>query len=274
MRHQSSIVLLLFWVFIVSNGVDAAFEPFPVGARTASMAGIVSVGGSCPETVFGNPALLGGAESAACVFDASCLFGLSALGRTACAASVKFGGMGAGLGFQTFGYTLYRETTAVLSIGFSRSSIGLGLSVRALELTIARYGSARTGAIDAGMVLHISQRICFGAVASNLLAARIGDRRNSIPRVSRLGFSVAWPRDVLFCLEAVKDKDFPVDVRSGCEFHLNPIVIRVGVGRDPSVWTCGFGLNLGPIRLDYAMTDHPVLGATHQASILLKLGER
>jgi hypothetical protein len=252
----------------------AAFEPFPVGARTAGMAGIVSVGGSGPETVFGNPALLGGTESVAFVFDASRLYGLSALGRTACAASVKLGDAGAGLGFQTFGSSLYRETAAVLSIGFSRGFMGLGLSARALGLTVARYGSARTGVVDAGMALRLSQRICFGAVASNILAARIGERQDTIPRVLRLGFSVAWLRDALFCLEAVKDTEFPVDLRSGCEFRLKPVVIRIGVGRDPSVWTCGFGLNLGPIRLDYAMTDHPVLGATHQASIILELGNR
>jgi hypothetical protein len=238
------------------------------------MAGIVSVGGSGQETVFGNPALLCETESSACVFDASRLYGLSALGRTACAASVKLGCAGAGLGFQTFGSSLYRETAAVLSIGFSRSFMGLGLSVRALGLDIARYGSARTGAVDAGMLLRLSGRVHFGAVASNFLAARIGGRLDSIPRMMRLGFSIAWLRDALFCLEAVKDEGFPIDLRSGCELRLSPVAVRVGVGRDPSVWTCGFGLNLGPLRLDYAMTDHPVLGATHQASILLKLGKR
>jgi hypothetical protein len=255
-----------------SSRALAAFEELSAGARAAGM-GSASVADRGPESVFFNPAGMGTVPFASiCIFSVL-PYGLRELASHSASVVLPSRIGNFGFGVLTYGQTLYRETT--FAAGWSTligTRIVLGLAARGLNLHIQKYGSWSGWALDAGIQVLLGEKWTFGFAGTDLNQASVAGRNSPLPQTTRIGLRYLLANNATMSLELDKDVRYPVEFRGGIEYcPASLLSLRCGFGRNPSLFSCGFGLNWSRLVLDYACTIHPVLGISHQCSITFQL---
>jgi hypothetical protein len=175
---------------------------------------------------------------------------------------------------SSYGFVLYRELTFGLSFGCS-----LGPALRggvAIACYIARaegYGAATTVGVDLGFQYDLADDVCMGVSISNLNAPVIGRAREILPQVFSAGCAYRPLAGLAIRADIEKDIRFPLEVRCGIEYvPVEPVSIRGGMGRDPAFFTCGVGISVDRVTIDYSMTGHDRLGWSQQVGLTLHLG--
>jgi hypothetical protein len=269
-RYGTAVFRRFVFVFAWAVGFTcarAAFEELAPDARTAAMgaAFIASLG---PESVLSNPAGIGGGDPGSACFSSAVPYGLKELSvHSLCAAfSSRLGGIG--LAVSTSGRTVYRETT--VAAGWSMrfdGRVAAGIALRILNLRIDRYGSWTGCAIDAAVRIPLNERWTVGFSGTNINQARV-EKQSPVPQTTRIGLLHAPAGNLILAAEIEKDARYPAGFHGGIEWKPLPgLALRWGFGRGPAQAAFGFGLTRRRLGLDYACSVHPVLGATHQASI-------
>jgi len=212
-----------------------------------------------------NPASAAGSGVRATVF-AREAFGLAELrsGTLAIQAPFSWGAVIAGIG--TFGFSDYRETYG--RVGFARAvsfgterAVHVGAVARGTHVRVESFGTAQAVAVDAGVLLPILPVLTFGAHARNLAGANLAGE--SMPRSIALGLHYrATPRFGVFG-DAYKDLDHMWSLRGGIELApVSVLRLRAGATRQPSQFSLGIGLAIGPVDADLAAERHATLGWT------------
>jgi hypothetical protein len=246
----------------------AAFEEISIGARFAGM-GSASVADRGTESLFFTPAGIGTETSISTSFFFVRPYGIRELAAHSATVVLPTRAGNFGFGMLATGRSVYRETT--LALAWSRR-IGKrfvpGLAVRMLGLRIEKYGSWNGWTLDAGIQTFIGKKWSFGFACTNLNQETIGTRASPLPQTTRIGFRYRLDEGLTVLFELDKEAPFPVECRGGIEYRpARALNLRFGFGRNPSYFTCGFGVNWRRMTLDYACTVHPVLGPSHMGSI-------
>jgi hypothetical protein len=223
------------------------------------------------ESIFFNPAGASYTQNASFMIFTSRLFGLRELSHKATAAIFPSPYGHFCLRLQTFGNAIYRENIFAGGWGYQlRRRVYYGLLCRINHIYIKKYDSALSFTIDAGILFMLSDRILLGLSASNLNHGKMGKSKDMIPQIIRAGVSYRPMAGLTLAVELDKDPRFPVEFKCGMEAcPLENLMLRCGFGREPSVFSTGIGISWQSFRIDYAITTHPVLGTTHQASITI-----
>ena len=267
--------MLLFLSLIAGrDAVRGAFEPFAEGARSAGRGEAVAACSGDAWIVFLNPAALStltGRTLSLTIVPHR--FGLKELGRASFVYVEPLLWGVLSLGGTRAGFELYRELTLRGACGVSiPGDLSIGLAVTWYHLSIAGYGSAWTVGVDAGLRLDLSDGIAWGVAASNINAPAIGRAKEEIPRGFSTGVVVSPLEAVQLSLDLTKEDRYPPSLRVGVEVSvLEMLALRCGTSTDPSNLSCGLGLSWGFVQIDYALTDHPVLGMTHFFTCSLSL---
>lgn len=198
-------------------------------------------------------------------------FGLVELRLLAFAAAypASFGTIG--VAARRFGFELYRETS--LSLSYAREVGGVfgGFNLNYHSVTIERYGSASTLALDVGVIVPIVESLRFGFAARNVNAAAIGQAREKLPQTFTAGFAYSPVVNTNLVFDYQKEPGFAASPRGGIEYLIIPeVALRVGFSDQPSSYTAGFGLRYIFVQFDYGFATHQELGLTHQASITIR----
>lgn len=264
-RFYRCLTLLCLFNFYIYS----AFEPLPAGARINGMGMTALASSNDPFQSMLNPAMLGHCHSFSTGIHYTRLFGLKELSRATCIIEIgsPFGGFS--LGGQTFGDLIYKETIMHLGWGHPISpSFCVGCLLNTGQLTIKDYHSTMAVWFDAGMLYSFSNSLTLGVAVSNANQARIGQARDPIPQTTGIGFAYTPVTGILIMLEAHKDVRFPLEIHGGLEvIPISCLMLRCGFIDNPQSISFGIGIQNGKIRIDYAFMFHPVLGATHHASV-------
>lgn len=225
--------------------------------------------------IFYNPSGLGQVSyREVSAFYAPSPYGLSDISTASLtyAEPLKFGTLG--IGFKTYGSSLYRETNGILSFGKSyMGKFFYGANINYYNLNITGYGSASTFGVDLGAMAYITKYLRWGFFGKNITGAKIGAAEEKLAQVYKTGFNFHPMNDLNLTLEAEKDVRYPLSIKGGFEYSvLDHIDLRAGVSSEPSVFTAGFGLNYNLFQLDYAIYNHTDLGITHQGTITVNFG--
>jgi hypothetical protein len=168
-------------------------------------------------------------------------------------------------GASTFGFADYREVhlnagaARGFSLGTSRT-VFAGLHLRYHHTRISSYGSAGGLALNAGLAVDVVETFVFGAHATNLLGASLHSDA-SLPQTLAVGVGYEASDRVHLVVDAVKDLDFPLSVRGGLEvWPVSVFALRTGVTTNPTRFTTGTGVRLGPLSADLAAERHSELG--------------
>ena len=264
------------WLFIAAilllpTWVEASFEDLPVGARPGGMGGACVAVADDANLLFLNPGGLGQISNWQFGGFYAQPFGMKELAYQMFSWLKQFSWGGLGIGFQHYGYELYREQT--LAVGWGncyRQKFHFGVAVYTYQLNIKNYGSAITWGIQQGFVLRLQSNLNLGFVAKNLNRPRISKNKELLPQIWCTGIAIRPTAHLLLAFDLYKDINFPLETRLGAEWHWGRfLVLRSGFCFIPARWTFGGGLKIGSFTLDYAMCTHAVLGLTHQFSFTL-----
>jgi hypothetical protein len=172
---------------------------------------------------------------------------------------VLFGGAG------TFGFDAYRENyfsfgaAYPFSLGTSRT-VHVGLHTRYYHTSIPSYGQTGALGITVGSQVLLLPSLTFGVLAANVNAPQLGEGAE-LPQSLALGFAYQAAPSLLVVVDTVKDIDFPLTVRGGVEARLLPaLTLRAGATSQPTRFTAGAGVHLGPLDADVAAEHHQALG--------------
>jgi hypothetical protein len=234
-----------------------------LGARVTALGHSGSALEAGAWSVFANPALLsedGGELS----FYSIRHYGIAELTDMAAAGSMPLGGRrgNIGIGLHSFGFELYRESRFRLAYQNSYAGLEFGLVPGLTHITIENYGSAMAFSLDAGLAYTlIDDVLLFGARATNLNRARLGQAREELPRSLAAGLSYQLAERALLTGELFKDVRFPLSWRGGLEVRLiNQLFLRGGITTEPLTYAMGVGYSLSRLSINLAAQQHYALG--------------
>ena len=269
---------ILILAFIVLSGVKvsyAQFENSDIGARAVGMGGAYTSISDNSLAIFYNPSGLGQVSSReVSAFYQPSPFGLSDISTASLtyAEPLKFGTLG--LGFKTYGSSLYRETNGIVSFGKSyMNRFFYGANINYYNLTIQGYGSASTFGVDLGAMAYITKYLRWGFFGKNITGSKIGTSGEKLAQVYKTGFNFHPVSDLNLSLEAEKDVRYPLSIKGGFEYSIMDYLdLRAGISSEPAAFSAGIGFNYNLFTLDYAIYNHTDLGITHQGTITVNFG--
>ena len=183
------------------------------------------------------------------------------------------------LGVMTYGFDLYKENRILL--GFSRrvfNNLFLGLALNYHSVSIKNYGNKSVFYFNLGGLSYITPDIRWGFFIYNINRASFTDEDDQIPTVINTGFSYNIIPELSINAALEKDIRYTASLRFGIDYCITDnFALRSGFANEPSSFFAGIGINYSFINLDYALANHPDLGLTHQAGILIsfqKIGSR
>ncbi len=266
-------VLLFSLLILKATFAYGGFGDFSIGSRAIGMGSAYVALADGPETLFFNPAGLSKSRRTILAFYICHPYGLSELTSEAFSSilQTRYGQLG--ITIQTFGSALYRENT--FAVGFGHpflNRIHTGILIHIIHIQIAKYGSDIAWMIEGGSLFEVTDGLTWGLSVRNINQAKIGQQKEPIPRIIRLGLSCLLINNTLLTLEMDKQSQFPWELKGGFELcPLSKLRIRCGFGRDPSTISAGIGLIWRIFSLDYGLSIHPILGTSHHGSISMDL---
>jgi len=268
---NESVVFSTFLLTLILNIylAHASFEDLTIGARHNALAGAGVALSDDPDALYVNPGGLSQIKTLGATLFYARPFGMKELSYGNFSAVLPWRDISIGLGVQSYGNQVYKENT--FSSSFSHHltrHLFVGATLKYAHLAIPKYGSTGTVSFDFGLLVHINQRWKWGFSSRNLNNPKIGQDREPLPQIFQTGVSTQLAENLVLNCDVYKDVRFPLDLRCGVEtrpFH--NLILRVGVGNEPSRFAAGMGLVLGKLRWDYAFYTHSDLGFTHQMSI-------
>jgi len=261
---------LLFCILPGAMVVQAAFEETPVSARTVGMGMTGAANDGLIENVWINPACLGTIRNWQCALSITRPFGIRELTKQSLCVGHPFYCGSFALSMQAFGSNHYQEQQLGLSYAMElENRLQLGLRVRAGRVQIDRYGSTQTWMTDAGLLYPLSAKFRIGASLHNLFRTRIGVQREALPQSLRVGIASSPADNITLNLDCIKDHRYPAQLACGLEIQVIPVWrIRAGFSNQPDYLCAGTGFRIKDWIIDYGLAVHPLLGSTHQVSLL------
>jgi len=248
-----------------------AGEELPASAASQGLASALCAFTGMPESMVQNPSCLAFLENAEIQFSSCLLFGLRecSLQSATAGSPLPFGAWGCMA--QSLGGALYRENRLAFGFAFvSRNRIAAGVSARILNVQAAGYGGRAAACMDIGWTVRVSEQWSWGACISNCFSSRSGKLEDRLPQCGRTGISFKPCPGIQVLAELDKDPRHALESRWGIETTIaRGLLLRCGFGTRPDVFCLGIGAGRGNLRMDYAVSEHPVLGATHHISIRL-----
>lgn len=173
-----------------------------------------------------------------------------------------------------------------LSASFNYSRILLdkfsaGATIKVLNSKLLDSFSATAFAIDVGGHAKFQEdRLTVGAAVSNVgTGLKYLNTNEPLPLTLQAGASQRWSFEewgnIILSGDLVSVKDEKVKELIGGEYLWNHIVALRGgykIGQDLGKYSFGFGITVGSLQIDYAMTDGGRLGFSHSASVAFKFG--
>jgi len=273
-RHGKAACSFL-WASVFLPAVVLSQSLYIAGARAAGLAGCST---SLPNHTWAGVTNWSGCAS---VNDVSVSFaavpapfGLSELRAGAVSIVVPFSGGGTGLLAERMGGDLYRRIVLASGVGIGVGegmAIGCGLSWH--HESYERYGAASSVSVDAGCSMLIADGV-FAGSSCTALATLAGDPDVAPARSTRLGIS--WEPNVHIRLsaEAQKELRHSLSLCAGIEYAIiDRLVVRGGLGDEPSRSAFGCTASVGPIRVSYAAAIHTELGWSHAIEVEIAWGK-
>ncbi len=197
-------------------------------------------------------------------------YGLSELSTISAAVAIPFNLCAVGFSFRKFGFQLYQEYSASVSIAKEISRLNFGINLNYYNLRIQNYGSAGTFGVDLGVLVKIDTEFSGGIFLRNANSPTIGKAREKLPQTFTVGFSYSPLQKCSILFDLQKETSYEVSPRFGFEYWLIEVIaVRGGWMNIPAKYTAGIGLKFMQITFDYGFDSQQDLGWTHCISLMI-----
>lgn len=262
MNYAVCLLLLL-----VPISAHAAFEFRPAGARARGLGDTFVAQAEGAEAVFWNPASVAwGGIGVAGGYERP--FGMAALETGTLGAALPLGRGAVGVGYQDYGFSLYREQAIGLMYGHRLSPrLGLGVGLRRLRLSVAGVEGRAWTAFDLGARVFLTRSVVLGLAAWNAGGAKV----NLLGQGGMAGVGFTGAPGLTVLVDVRKEAGTPVGFSTGLEYRAGKgVTLRMGAGGRPERLSIGLGVERGVFRIDYAAAYHTVLGLSHRVSVTVE----
>jgi hypothetical protein len=151
--------------------------------------------------------------------------------------------------------------------------VAAGATVTYYHLRVAGYGSAGTVGVDVGLQWTLARDLRMGLSAGNLNAPTLSTEIGRLPQTLAAGVSYEPAGGIVIMWDFVKDLSFPLEARCALDCAVTEqLTLRGAVMRKPLLYALGFGVNLHPFTLEYAIRGQEPLGVAHTLGLAVTLG--
>lgn len=165
---------------------------------------------------------------------------------------------------KKYGFSLYSEMSLGIAYACSLGNLTLGSELLYQNVSIARYGSAKTYSINLGLLGKITSNLIVGMYVHNLNNPDLGRYDEPLPLIIGSGLTVIPTNDFYFYLDVEKRQNFSPEIAYAIEYLiLKNVGLRFGVRTESIHYGGGLTFRSGAIQCDYAITVHRVLGVSH-----------
>lgn len=176
-----------------------------------------------------------------------------------------------GLQADYFGYANYTETQ--LGLGYARSlgsKIDIGAKFNYYSLRIPAYTSASAIHFEAGVLMHLSEKLHAGFSVFNPVGGALNKTTNEkIASVFRGGLGYEVSDRFFISAEIIKEENKNTGVNAVFQYEpAKQLLIRAGINTVHTQPFAGIGLRFSLFRVDVATAYHPQLGISPAVMIL------
>ena len=279
-------------VVCVSTSAQADRPSVATTARTIGLGGTVTALSNDASTTFWNPSGIALLQRQELVFSYADRFGLGLNNSFTSYVFPLFERHAIGIDWlrESFGDSELEDALNIINLGYGvqlHPSLALGVGAKTvfqnIELDGVSLRSASGFGFDAGLVFAPKaeplNRMRLGLTIQDIGGTSVRDsdtqfEEEILEQNVRAGISIQTTRDLTFAADVDQ-----TTVHFGAEYQpLASLIVRGGLNRALSTpaggsndlaFALGFGLKYNSIQLDYAFENHPVLPATHHATVSL-----
>lgn len=224
-----------------------------------------------PFSMIINPASLSNMQGASAGVYGERRFLLSALNQYTAVIGLPTASGNFGLQADYFGYSKYNETQ--IGFGYGRSlgsKVDVGVKFNYYNLQVPAYTSSSTFHFEAGVVMHLSEKLHAGFSVFNPVGGKLSKETNEkIASVFRGGFGYEASDKFFITAEIIKEENKNVGVNTAFQYVIvKQLLVRAGINTLNEQPFLGVGLKLGQLRLDFASNWHPQLGVSPAIMLL------
>lgn len=262
----------LFIVVILFNCVYCVFgQSFlnDFGARSKGMANATMVD---EWSIFNNVGGISGVEDGLVFFGYDKYSGLEGFDKVAAGIIHPLKNGSVGISLFNFGDELFSESTASFAYGNKIGFVRLGAKLSYYQMRIDEFGTTGAAYFDIGGIVELLPKLTFGAFISNFTLSKLNNAEKSeLPVVMKVGFSYKPVDKLSIIIDIYKDIQYSPIVKVGLEYVVvRKLFLRTGINSNPFKSYFGIGLSLNRFQVDYAVSNHDVLGFSHQANVSFK----
>ena len=182
-----------------------------------------------------------------------------------------------GLQADYFGYSNYNETQ--IGLGYARSlgsKVDVGAKFNYYNLRIPAYTSASAFHFEAGVLLHLSEKLHAGFSVFNPVGGELNKSANEkIASVYRGGLGYEVSDRFFISAEIIKEENKNAGVNAVLQYELvKQFLLRAGINTVSKQPFAGVGLKFGQFRVDVATAYHPQLGISPAVMLLFDLKKK
>lgn len=255
--------------FFVMLCVVPAFAQLNSGPRLTSL-GNAYVALQDVWSAMGNQAGLAGLTNPEIAAAYENRFGMQELSTKAAVFALPIKNDVLAVSFVSYGVSNYTENKSSLSLAHKFGpKLHLALALNYHQLKIDQYGNAKSFSFEAGIQYKLNKHVLLASHIANPNQSKYDHLAEEvIPASIQFGISYLFSKQLLLCTEIDKILDQEADIKSGLEYRLvDFLALRGGLNINPFKQFFGFGLNYQEIKLDFAVSSHPILGYSPQISL-------
>jgi hypothetical protein len=161
------------------------------------------------------------------------------------------------------GFANFNEQKAGLAYARSLGSkVDIGVQFNYYGYKVPAYTNASTINAEAGVIVHVTDKINAGVHVYNPVASKLGKTGDEkLASAYKFGVGYDATDNFYFSTEIVKEENQPVNVTGGVQYHFKKqFFVRAGFRSDNSTGYSGIGFMVSNFRIDVASSFHPQLG--------------
>ena len=170
-----------------------------------------------------------------------------------------------GIAGSYYGFIDYNESQTGIAYARSLSArIDIGVQFNYNAVHVAGYGSASAVSAEAGIILHLSDKLHAGVHVNNPSGAKYNKGQNEkLPFVYTAGLGYDASEHFFVKKKKKKEEDQRISVNACTQYKFLPqLMVRAGLSSASASAWIGAGVSMKSFRIDAAASYHPQLGIT------------
>jgi long-subunit fatty acid transport protein len=271
-------ILLISIILFCPLQLQAAFDNYGNSARSMGLGNASIAMTDEPASVLSNPGALGFLQRKGLQASLSRLYDLDELSEKEFYFALPLGSVSLGGGLYVFGKPdYYQEIVFALAFAYRLgNSISIGSNLKYMLSSFSpEYDDLSTVSVDLGSVYRINNKVKLGFAVRNLNQPEMVNGSDDIPTNFLLGLAVFPFDEATLLLDISYEQRYKEQLYLGQEIKLlENLPLRFGIQTSPARYAFGFGLKREKFIMDYAYSNHSVLGDTHKISFSYLWGRK